>query len=82
MLDERLQLRVVDFDLFVSCLRFPLVCFQVVLWVEEELCKCRATPPSTVSSNDRGAGVDEAACAGISQYGVVELHKVKAHLQK
>ena len=30
-------LKRIDFDLFVSCLRFPLNCYQLVIWVQDKI---------------------------------------------
>ena len=32
-----MSLRRIDFNLFLSCIRFPLACYQLVIWLQDKL---------------------------------------------
>jgi hypothetical protein len=32
-----MTLKRIDFNLFISCLRFPLACYQIVVWLQDRL---------------------------------------------
>lgn len=85
-----------DFNLFISCLRFPIACYQLVIWLLDELQLCMDETMNTSSksvtmgnSPKKSSELNNqpAATCAVSSYQqlpirVVELRRIKVHLQK
>ena len=51
-------LKKINFDLFVSCIRFPIACYQIVIWLQDELNMIMICPDligSNIPSNGDGS---------------------------
>ena len=60
-------LKKINFDLFVSCIRFPIACYQIVIWLQDELNMIMICPDligSSIPSNGDGGSSSSSSSNG------------------
>lgn len=60
-----MSLKRIDFNLFLSCIRFPLACYQLVIWLQDKLVLLMEDANST--ANVSLLARSQAAAAGVSK---------------
>ena len=64
-------LKKINFDLFVSCIRFPIACYQIVIWLQDELNMIMICPEliDKILSNGSSSSGSSGSSNGSSNFG-------------